>query len=327
MCRRTNSLRTSLHHLSDSKRHDLTLILRHIHDVFQKVRASGKVFGLGRKLRRAADLADPQMIVLCGAHANRAINDYSTNPIHCNGQYIPDYELLVILEQCKLARRLEVWETILERYRIDPQASQSIKLIFLTKSHAEVNHQLRLGSFFFRDIKHQGVVLHQAEDFKLARCRSLDPLMRQSAARRAFRWWSQSACDSLLAFELFMKKRRYRRAAFELHQAAEFLYTGAMMVFTGHQFRSHNLRQLERKVSNLDSALFGLLGKALKGRPCRLFSLLNAAYVRGRYSSAFRVTRCELDELAKRVHQLQRVTKRICKERIKSYAHVIVKDR
>ena len=132
-------MRTSLHHLSDSRRHDLTLILRHIQDVFKNTRASGKVFGLGRKLRRAADLADPQMIVLYGAHARRKVNGHLTNPINNNGQYIPDYELLVILEQCKLARRLEVWETILERFRIDPQASQSIKLIFFTKSHAEVN--------------------------------------------------------------------------------------------------------------------------------------------------------------------------------------------
>ena len=327
MYRRTNALRTSLHHLSDSKRHDLTLVLRHIHDVFQKTRASGKVFGFGRKLRRAADLAEPQMVVLYGAHANIYINDVSTNPIHCNGQFIPDFELLVILEQCKLARRLEVWESILERYRIDPQTSEDIRLSFLTKSHAEVNHELRLGSFFFRDIKHQGIVIHHAEDFRLARCRSLNPLKRQSAARCAFRWWSQSACDSLKAFELFMDRRRYRRAAFELHQAAEFLYTGVLMVFTGHQFRSHNLRQLERKVSNLDSALFSLLSKAKKGRPCRLFGLLNAAYVRGRYSSAFRVTRCDLDELAKRVRCLQRVTKRICRERINSYTPVIVKDR
>ena len=139
MCRRTNALRTSLCHLSDSKRHDLTLILRHIQDVFRNTRASGKVFGFGRKLRRAADLAYPEMIVLYGAHSRRTVNGCLTNPTHCNGQYIPDYELLVILEQCKLARRLEVWETILERFRIDPQASQSIKLIFFTKSHAEVN--------------------------------------------------------------------------------------------------------------------------------------------------------------------------------------------
>jgi hypothetical protein len=32
------------------------------------------------------------------------------------------------------------------------------------------------------------------------------------------------------------------------------------------------------------------------------------------------VTRRELDELATRARQLQRVTKRICQERIKSYA-------
>ncbi len=313
-------MRTSLRHLSDSQRNDLALIVRHIHDAFRTTRASGKVFGLGRKLRRAVDLADPEMIVLFGAHARGAVNGRSTNPAHDNGLYTPDYELLVIIEQCKLARRLGLWQTILQRFRADPKTSNGVELSFLTKSRFEVNHQLRLGSAFFSDIKHQGILLHRSEGVQLARCRSIDPIQRQIAARRALRWWCRNASDSLRAFELFVNRGRYRRAAFELHQAAEFLYTGIVIVFTGHQSRSHNLRRLERRVSNLAPAFFGLLSPAVGNGDCRLFGLLNAAYVQGRYNGAFRVTRRELDELATRVRRLQRVSKRICLERIKSYA-------
>ena len=156
-------MRTSLRHLSDYRRNDLTLIVRHIHDAFEATRASGKVFGMGRKLRHAADLADPEMIILFGAHARGAVNGHSTNPTHGNGLYTPDYELLVILEQCKLARRLEVWQTIMQCFRADPQSSNGVELSFLTKSCSEVNHQLRLGSTFFGDIKRQGIVLHRSE--------------------------------------------------------------------------------------------------------------------------------------------------------------------
>ncbi len=313
-------MRTSLRHLSDSRRKDLALVVRHILGAFQNTRASGKVFGLGRKLRRAADLADPEMIVLFGAHANGAVNGCSTNSVNDNGLYTPDYELLVVIEQCKLARRLEVWQTIMQRFRADPESSNGIELSFLTKSRSEVDNQLRSGSAFFSDIKHQGIVLQRSEGIRLARCRSIDPLQRQIAAQRALRWWCRSASDSLRAFELFVERGRYRRAAFELHQAAEFLYTGMVIVFTGHQSRSHNLRRLERRVSNLNPAFFGLLGPAAGNGDCRLFGLLNAAYIHGRYNGAFRVTRRQLDELATRVRRLQRVTKRICQERIKSYA-------
>ena len=313
-------MRTSLRHLSDSRRNDLALVLRHIHDTFQNTRASGKVFGLGRKLRRAADLADPEMIVLFGAHARDAVNGCSTNSAHDNGLYIPDYELLIIVEHCKLARRLEVWQTIMQRFRAEPDTSNGVELSFLTRSRCEVNNQLRSGSAFFSDIKRQGIVLHRAEGIQLARCRFIDPIQRQIAARRALRWWSRSASDSLRAFELFVDRGRYRRAAFELHQAAEFLYTGIVIVFTGHQSRSHNLRRLERRVSNLDPVFFGLLSQTTGNGDCRLFGLLNAAYVQGRYNGAFRVTRRELDELATRVRCLQRVTRRICQERIESYA-------
>ncbi len=313
-------MRTSLRYLSDSRRNDLTLVVRHILGAFQNTRASGKVFGIGRKLRRAADLADPEMIVLFGAHARGTVNGCSTNSSHDNGRYTPDYELLVIIEQCKLARRLEIWQTIMQRFRADPKTTNGVELSFLTKSRIEVNHQLRLGSAFFSDIKRQGIVLHRSEDVQLARCRSIDPIQRQVAARRALRWWCRSASDSLRAFELFVERGRYRRAAFELHQAAEFLYTGVLIVFSGHQSRSHNLMRLERRVSNLEPAFFGLLGPATGNGDCRLFGLLNAAYVQGRYNGAFRVTRRELGELATRVRRLQRVTRHICQEQIKSYA-------
>ncbi len=313
-------MRTSLRHLSDSQRNDLALIVRDIHDAFTTTRASGKVFGLGRKLRRAADLADPEMIVLFGAHARGAVNGHSTNPTHGNGLYTPDYELLVILEQCKLARRLEVWQTITQRFRADAETRDGVELSFLTKSRFEVNQHLRLGSAFFSDIQRKGIVLHRSDGVQLAPCRSIDPIQRQIAARHALRWWCRNASDSLRAFELFVDRRRYRRAAFELHQAAEFLYTGIVIVFTGHQSRSHNLRRLERRVSNLDPAFFGLLGQTPGNGDCRLFGLLNAAYVQGRYNGAFRVTRRELDELATRVRRLQKATNHICQERIKSYA-------
>ena len=177
-------MRTSLRHLSDSRRNDLTLVLRHIRGAFQNTRASGKVFGLGRKLRRASDLADPEMIVLFGAHARGEVNDCSTKSVHDNGLYTPDYELLVIIEQCKLARRLELWQTIMQRFRADPETSNGVELSFLTKSRSEVNYQLRSGSAFFSDIKHQGIVLHRAEGIQLARCRFIDPIQRPIAARR-----------------------------------------------------------------------------------------------------------------------------------------------
>ncbi len=312
-------MRTSLRHLSDSRRNDLTLVLRHIRDAFQNTRASGRVVGLGRKLRRAADLTDPEMIVLFGAHARGALNGSPTDVLHVHGVYTPDYELLVILDQCKLVRRLDLFQTITHRFHADPKTSDGVELSFVTKSCAEINHRLRLGSAFYSDIKREGIVLHRAEDFQLARCRSIDPIQRQIAARRALRWWQRSASDSLFSFELFVDRRRYRRAAFELHQAAEFLYTGIVTVFTGHQSRSHNLRRLERRVANLDPMFFGLLSQAAEHGDARLFDLLNAAYVQGRYNGAFRVTRSQLDELAKRVRRLQRATKRICRERIESY--------
>jgi uncharacterized protein len=56
--------------------------------------------------------------------------------------------------------------------------------------------------------------------------------------------------------------------------------------------------------------------------PVRLLCLgrLNRAYVEARYNPRYRVTRKQLEYLAGRVEKLQRLTRKICKAKIESYA-------
>ena len=49
------------------------------------------------------------------------------------------------------------------------------------------------------------------------------------------------------------------------------------------------------------------------------FDLLNRAYVEARYDPDYKITRKQLEYLSKRVKLLQRLTKRICKEKIESF--------
>ena len=50
------------------------------------------------------------------------------------------------------------------------------------------------------------------------------------------------------------------------------------------------------------------------------FKLLNKAYARARYDTSYKITKEQLEYLAGRVRILQRLTKRICGEKIESFA-------
>jgi hypothetical protein len=50
-----------------------------------------------------------------------------------------------------------------------------------------------------------------------------------------------------------------------------------------------------------------------------LFNLLDYAYIGARYDPDYKITKKQLEYLAKRVKLLQRLTKKICKEKIESF--------
>jgi predicted transcriptional regulator len=50
-----------------------------------------------------------------------------------------------------------------------------------------------------------------------------------------------------------------------------------------------------------------------------LFELLDYAYIGARYDRDYKITREELEYLAERVQELQTITKKICKKRIKEF--------
>jgi uncharacterized protein len=49
------------------------------------------------------------------------------------------------------------------------------------------------------------------------------------------------------------------------------------------------------------------------------FDLLKRAYIEARYSSAYKITKEQLEYLAERVQKLQELTKKICEARIEAY--------
>jgi HEPN domain-containing protein len=181
-----------------------------------------------------------------------------------------------------------------------------------------VNYRLIEGHYFFSDIKKEDILLYDSGKLKLERARRLSAKKRKQIAEEDFKQWFKSAKEFYEQYEYALGKRRYKIAAFLLHQATERFYTAVLLVFINYRLRTHNIERLGRWASGCDAAFLKVFSRATAEQDER-FKLLKKAYVDARYKKEYKITKKELEYLAKRVRKLARLTKRICKEKTESF--------
>lgn len=239
--------------------------------------------------------------------------------------YKSDVDLLLVVHQRKDARqqaaiRLEYAIKrklhrlhLIDRHVYDPRPTVSL----ITEDMRSLNKDLERGHYFFCDIKKEGVLLHNSGNHKLARRRKLDPEELQKVTRDDFRHWFKSASEYLSAFDHALKRRFYNKAAFELHQATERYFHAIALTFTRYKPKLHDLEELDKNASSQHPDFFTVFPRATEEQK-RHFELLRKAYIDARYKRDYKITKRELEYLATRVRKLQRLTKKICREKIAS---------
>ena len=106
-------------------------------------------------------------------------------------------------------------------------------------------------------------------------------------------------------------------AAFQLHQAAEHYYKCAILVVTAYWPKEHNIKYLARLGAGLDPAFRDIFPVKPRAEKRRL-ELLKEAYVKARYSLAWRISREDLEVLAQRIAVLRERTQAVCQAYIES---------
>lgn len=262
------------------------------------------------------EVAEVEMIILFGSYARGNWVEDTYTEGHITYEYRSDYDILVIVKTHTQVRKLTLWRTIenLVRHR----STIRTRLTLIVHDICEVNRALSKRQYFFTDIKKEGVLLYDSKQFKLAKAQKQSPEERKLTAQEDFRNWFKSAKEFLTGFEDAFKRRHYKKAAFDLHQATERLYITALLVFTHYKPKEHDIETLGKHVNNLDPRFLPVFPRATPEED-RLFELLQKAYIDARYNPKYKITRKELAYLAERVKKLQRLTKVICKERIASY--------
>jgi uncharacterized protein len=247
-----------------------------------------------------------EMLILFGSHAR---GDYVEDP---EGGYFSDYDLLAVVESRKVADDAALWS----RIEAEARALSGDALVTLIAHDLKyVNSEIRAGSYFFGDIRNEGIFLYDSGRHMLARPKEASPAERLERAERNLAYWFESADGFVKMHAFAVSSGLNNHAAFVLHQAAERLYTTASMVFTGYKRKEHDLKKLQDEVAPLHPALREALPRSTP-EDSRLFDLLRRAYIDARYDKSYRITAEELAVLGDRVRAFAAVVDRVCRERI-----------
>ena len=305
----TGRMPRSLDHLPDGKRAELAFVVNLLTTSFDEERSS----------RWAENLKNGQIlrIILYGSYAR---GDWVEDPV---GRYFSDYDLLVVVADEKHADVLEFWGTAEQRLLAELSSGERLRtpVNFIVHSQAEVDDALTHGRYFFLDIMADGIELLSVPDAPVfAEPRPLAPDVALSETQAHYEDWIPSAAKALKGAKFYIDEGDFNDAAFLLHQSAERLYNGVLLVMTLYTPKSHNLVRLRNLAEQIDPELIAVWPTEVKFQK-RGFELLRQAYVKARYSRRYKVTAEELAWMRERIELLQARVIALCAARLDALAN------
>jgi uncharacterized protein len=260
-------------------------------------------------------LVHPEMIILFGSYSR---GDWVEDTYKENGttvEYKSDYDLLVVT-----ARPQDMPHGLSKDVRLKIKRAEHLQTTPHVIFHdiKFLNRELEEGHYFFADIVKEGTVLYDTGNNQLAMAKELSSAERASKAKMYFDEWFSNANDSWAHYKYAMNDMRYKKAAFELHQAAENLFKTIILVFTDYKPKTHDLEDLNKQAGYADARLKIVFSNQAEEEK-RRFTILVKAYIDSRYKLGYTVDPTDLQWLAERVGKLKELTENICSEKIEQF--------
>lgn len=263
-----------------------------------------------------------EMIILFGSFArgNWVDDRYLENDTVF--EYKSDYDILVVVDTEVLAIRKESNKRWQNKLRRDTTGLETpLNVIFHGIEY--LNAEIENGNYFFVEIINEGVLLYDSGRFKLSVPKPLNPSDRKHKANTYFKKWYEDAEMFLLDFEVNLQRgateaKYLRKAAFELHQAAERLYACILLVYIDYKPKTHDLEKLDRLVCKIDNRFKTIFPKG-NDKEASLFQLLKKAYIESRYKLDYIINLQDLEYLSERVNKLYHLAELTCEEKIGSF--------
>jgi HEPN domain-containing protein/predicted nucleotidyltransferase len=240
-------------------------------------------------------------------------------------EYASDYDIFILTrgnkyksENAAIDLENSIKQDLKPYYKTYPIPQRKHSPSIIIEPVDEVNEKLRKGRYFYTDIKKEGVLLYGAKGFELAEEKEKTRAEKKEEAEGYFKKWFEKAEDFLISYNAVFEAKKYANSAFQLHQVTECLYHCALLVYTGHRPKLHDLEKLEQKLLKHNKAFADIFPKNTKEEE-KLFNLLKRAYVDARYEKDYKIVKEQLEYLRKRVEKLKEVTKKACLMRIDSF--------
>ncbi len=264
-----------------------------------------------------------EMIILFGSYARNDYVAYDEKYEFGKIQfYVSDYDILVVTSGVSDGVAIKALGNIEDLYydrAKDPDRQPPVQ--FISDDMKKLNKYLKEGRYFYTQIKQEGVILYDSGKHKLARRRKLSFDEIKQQADEYFKDKLDNANEFVNLANDSYNRRNYRMSSFNLHQACENYIYAIRLVFTLENPKQHNLTKLLNSVKKY-SPDFAKVFPQDTPEEKRLFELIKAAYVNGRYDPDFVVTKEDIDALVPKVEKLCEITKRICEQRIKEYGEM-----
>jgi HEPN domain-containing protein/predicted nucleotidyltransferase len=285
-------VKTSLSHLPEDKQQEIQSITESI-----------------------VQLVKPEMVILFGSYSrgdwveDRHIEDGITV------EYKSDYDILVVTGKPQDMPH-GLGKDVRRKIKKAEHLQTTPHIIFHDIKF--LNTELEEGHYFFADIVKEGTMLYNTGGHQLATAKELSPVDRANKAKVYFDEWFSNALDSWTHYNYAMRDERYKKAAFELHQAAENLYKTIILVFTDYKPKTHDLDDLNKQVGYAD-VRFKTVFPNQTDEDKRRFTILVKAYIDSRYKLGYTVDSEDLKWLAERVGRLKELTEAVCNEKIEQF--------
>ncbi|WP_415179290.1 HEPN domain-containing protein [Parasphingorhabdus sp.] len=254
-----------------------------------------------------------EKIILYGSYARGGWVDEP----HTAKGYRSDFDILIIVNDKRLTDKVDYWlkldNRLIRELAIDKTLRTPVN--FIVHTLGEVNDGLAHGCYFFMDVAKDGIALYEADDRQLHVPKPKTPEQALAMAKEYFEEWFPSTGEFLDDFRSNLERKRFKKAAFELHQGTERLYHCVLLVCTFYTPHVHNLGFLRTQAERLDVRLVDCWPRELRADRA-LFEKLKEAYVKARYSKHYRISEEELAWLGNCVEELGRAVHTICSERI-----------
>jgi len=262
-----------------------------------------------------------EMIILFGSYARNDYVVYDEKYEFGKLQfYVSDYDILVVTSGISdgiAGKALDNIEVQYYNRAKDPDRQPPVQ--FINIDMKKLNKELTEGRYFYTQIKQEGVILFDSGKHKLARRRKLN---FEEIKQQALEYYNEKFKRGNEFYEMAksaIEKEFLQMASFQLHQACENYFYAIRLVYTQQNSKQHNLTKLLNSVKKYSDEFIKVFPQNTPEEK-RLFELIKAAYVNGRYDPDFVVTKEDIDALVPKVELLRDITKRICEEKIQEYA-------